>query len=331
MLKKLTFFFLSIFLLYSYSAFSSDFNIAVFIPGVVGGNPIFEEVVKGVKKAHREFGFSFNIVEGGYNPGIWEDEFRALVLANKYNYILTVTEGMPEIIKKVLPLSKNVKFLLLDGKIENIKNAYGVKFKDKEMTYLCGLFSALVTTSSMQYANKLKKIGLIAGDVYPAMENELLPGYKEGAKSIDKDVDVIFSSVGSWNDPGKGKEIAMAQYRQGVDIILNIAGASGIGIIEAAKEKKGYVVCVDTNQNKKAPGIILGSALKKINDVAYETLRDAISGKIPYGTTKFEGISTGKIGFTIDDPYFKKYVPVDIQQKMREFIQKIKEGQIKIQ
>ncbi len=329
-MKKIVVTFLIILFFFSSLGFSKNIDVALFIPGVIGGNPIFELMTSGVKSAQKELGFSLNIVEGGYNPGVWEDQFKALALMGKYEFIITVTEGMPQIIKKVSSLSPTTKFLLLDGKIEGVKNAYGVKFKDKEMTYLAGVFSALVTTSSMKYANPQKKIGLIAGDIYPAMEGELLPGYKEGALSIDKDIEVVFSSVGSWNNPGRGKEIAVAQYSQGVDIILNIAGASGIGIINAAKKQGGYVVAVDTNQNGKAPGIILGSVLKRIDVSAYETLKAAILGKIHYGITIEEGIKSQKIDFTLDDPYFKKYVPKGIQDKMRDTIEKIKDGETDI-
>ncbi len=315
---------------FSWPATAKDIDIALFIPGVIGGNPIFELMTDGVKKAKEEFGFSLNIVEGGYNPGGWEDQFKALVLTGKYEYIVTVTEGMPDIIKRVSSFSPKTKYLLLDGEINGVKNAFGIKFKDREMTYLAGVFAGLVTLSSMEYANPLKKIGLIAGDIYPAMENELLPGYREGACLVDKEISVVFSSVGNWNDPGKGREIAVAQYNQGVDIILNIAGASGIGIIDAAKKKRGYVIAVDTNQNKKAPGIIIGSALKKIDVATYEVIRDALSGKIPYGRTRWEGIESGKIGFTLDDPYFKRYVPKEIQEEMRKIVEEIKKGELKI-
>ncbi len=309
---------------------AKSIDVALFIPGVIGGNPIFELTENGVRRAQKEFGFSLNVVEGGYNPGGWEDQFKALALTGKYEFIVTVTEGMPDIIKKVAGFSPRTKFLLLDGAIEGVKNAYGIKFKDKEMTYLAGVFAGLVTTSSMKYANPQRKIGLIAGDIYPAMENELLPGYKEGAKAIDKEIEVVFSSVGSWNDPGKGREIAIAQYNQGVDIILNISGASGIGVVDAAKKRGCYVIAVDTNQNAKAPGVILGSAIKRIDLSAYEVLKGAIEGDLPYGTTKREGIASSKIGFTLSDPYFRKYVPKDIQQRMREIIEKIKRGEITI-
>ena len=309
--------------LFSTISFGSS-HVGLFIPGVIGGNPIFELTVSGIKRAQTDLKFSLNIVEGGYNPGVWEDEFKAMVLSGRYNIIITLTEGMPHIIQKIAPFFPKGKFILLDGKIEGVKNAYGVKFKDEEMTYLAGVFASYITTSPMKYANPEKKIGIIVGDIYPAMTGELVPGYKRGAKERNKDIKVLFSSVGNWNDPNKGREIAFTQFSQGVDIILDIAGASGIGIIDAARKKGGYVICVDANQNEKAPGIILGSAIKKIDETAYESIKKALENSLPFGKTEIQGIKEGKITFTANDFYFKKYVPSNIQNNMRAIIEKIK-------
>jgi len=40
----------------------------------------------------------------------------------------------------------------------------------------------------------------------------------------------------AWNDPAKGKELGLAMYQQGADIIFQIAAGSGLGVFQAAQE-----------------------------------------------------------------------------------------------
>ena len=80
------------------------------------------------------------------------------------------------------------------------------------------------------------------------MINDFKVGYEQGAKYVDKDVKVLVSYVGSFSDSAKGKELVLAQYDQGADIGFNVAGETGLGLLDAAKEKKRYAIGVDSDQ-----------------------------------------------------------------------------------
>lgn len=95
-------------------------------------------------------------------------------------------------------------------------------------------------------------------------------GYIQGAQYVDPEVKVAVSYAGDFVNPAKGKELSLIQYNSGVDIIFNVAGGTGLGIFDAAKEKTKYAIGVDSDQamllkdtdNDKA-NLIVTSAIKR--------------------------------------------------------------------
>jgi hypothetical protein len=101
--------------------------------------------------------------------------------------------------------------------------------------------AAIVTTSKMPLANPQKVVGFLGGMDIPVI-NDFKVGYEQGVKYIDKDVSVLVSYVGNFSDSAKGKELMMAQYDQGADIGFNVAGQAGLGLLDAANDKKRYAM-----------------------------------------------------------------------------------------
>lgn len=139
------------------------------------------------------------------------------------------------------------------------------------ISMLAGVLAAMVTESDMEFANADKKIGFVGGDEHPVI-TDFLVGYIEGAKSVDPEIKVYVSYIGSWDDTAKGKEMAIAQYNQGVDIIFPAAEQAGLGCVEAAVEMGKYIIGVDSDQAMLFDGVseekanaILTSVLKKVN------------------------------------------------------------------
>lgn len=89
--------------------------------------------------------------------------------------------------------------------------------------------------------NKKEIIGAVGGQDIPVIRN-FITGYEQGARYVNPKVKVISGFVGNWDDPSKGKEMALAQHSQGADVIFQIAGGSGQGVITASKEKKFYSI-----------------------------------------------------------------------------------------
>ena len=310
---------------------ASKFSVGILITGEIGGNAIYELVQRGALEMASEE-IEIKIVEGGYNQSKWEQMLISLAALGRYDLLMTFTEGMPASVNKVAEMFPNQKFALLDGIIENpLPNTYSVAFKDDEMTFLAGIFAALITSSSLPGANEEKVVGLIAGDTYPAMTNVMRPSFENGVKTVHPSIRVFFGVVGSWSDPARGSEFAAKQFDAGADVILSIAGGSGIGVIEEASVRGKYVITVDSNMIALNPSVILGSFLKHIDVLVKNTIADAKAGTLPFGTSKRVGIAEGMIDYTHDDPNFVRNVPDDIRAQLAEWFEKIKaEGLPKI-
>src|SRR5258707_1128736 len=94
-------------------------------------------------------------------------------------------------------------------------------------------------------------------------------GYEAGAKKVNSQVSVLANYVGvtseAWNNPPKGKELAVSQYDGGVDVIFAAAGASGLGVFDAAEDRKKFAIGVDANQGWNKPGLVFKSMLKRVD------------------------------------------------------------------
>src|SRR6266478_5232207 len=150
--------------------------------------------------------------------------------------------------------------------------------------------------------SKSGKVGFVGGMDIPLIRRFEM-GYEAGAKKANPAVTVLANYVGisseAWNNPPKGKELAMSQYEAGADVIFAAAGASGLGVFDAAEEKKKFAIGVDANQDWTKPGLILTSMLKRVDLSVYSTIEDAKAGKFTGGVKRF-GLADKGIDYSVD-------------------------------
>lgn len=304
-------------------------SIAVYMPGLLGsGNAMLEMSKAGAEKAAAETGINLKIIEGGYDWSAYENSVRQLSASGKWDAIVCFTAGFPSILQAVMPDFPDQKYILIDAVMDGGSQLYSVQFNSAEMAFLAGVFAGCVTTSSMPNANTEKKIGMTAGMIYPEMTDLLKPGYENGAHWVDPDVENVFVVTDSWEDPAKGKEIGISMSKVGVDIIFMVSNITDLGTIEAGKENNFYCISVNTNMNSIAPGVVLTGVTKAYDKIVYQTLKAVAEGTLKYGTQETYSVKDGMVGYTPDDEFYLKYVPVDIQDKMKEAYDKLKTGKL---
>lgn len=301
------------------------YNIAVFIPGVTAGSPIYEMLAEGAEKAAADYPHvDVNIIEGGFNQGEWQAKLSSIAAAGKHNLIVTSNPAMPEICSKISERFPNQKFLIFDGELSGNPNIYTLRYNQYQQAYIAGYLAGLVTSSSMEYANDEKKIGLIAGQEYPDMNQSILPGYTDGAEAAAGSISVDFRVVGNWFDASKSSELAREMIKDGADVLLPISGGANQGVLKVVKELDAYTLWYDSDGYDLAPGHVIGSTTIRQDKAAYEKIKLAVEGKLPFGTAETAGIEGKWITFIDDNPLYAEHVPETIRQKLQNAIDDMK-------
>jgi basic membrane protein A len=142
--------------------------------------------------------------------------------------------------------------------------------------------------------------------------HRFLKGYEEGAQSVDPHIQVVPNYVGvtdaAWNNPGKGKELALAQIAKGADVIYTAAGNSGLGafdaVEQAGRDASGrathLVIGVDSNQDMLKPGFVLTSMVKHVDNAVYQIVADIVAKRFSPGLHVF-GLESDGVGYTLDE------------------------------
>jgi basic membrane protein A len=208
-------------------------------------------------------------------------------------------------------------------------NVASVVFAEHQGSYLAGALAAQVTTdTSIKGINDRPIIGVIGGVKAPGID-KFIVGYIEGAKAINKDIEVKVAYAESFGDPAKGQQLAKAMFDEGADIVYQVAGGTGIGIIEAAKAEGKYAIGVDTDQDGMAPGSVLTSMIKRV-DVATESIvKDYAGGKFPGGQVMDFGLKQNGVALS-DMKYTKEMIPPAYIAKVDELKGKIIDGSITV-
>ena len=305
--------------------------------GQLGDKSFNDSANAGIEEIAASLGCETRVIEVGRDQTKWEPTFQDLAEEGEYDVIISNGSSSIETIQKVAEEFPEQKFVAFDCTIENDKypNLYAISYKQNEGSYLAGVLAALVTKSDMENANADNKIGFIGGSEHPII-TDFLVGYIAGAKSVDPDIKVYVSYIGSWDDTAKGKETAIAQYNQGVDIIFPAAEQAGLGGVEAAVEMDKYIIGVDSDQSMLFAGVdedkanvILTSVLKNVGDSLVRMANMEIEGTVPWGSYEELGIAENGAGIA-DNEYFQKNVPDDIKSVIEEKKQEVIDGNVEI-
>lgn len=239
-----------------------------------------------------------------------------------YDLIVSVGFSQKDAITKVAKLFPQKKFAIIDGEV-SLPNVRAMLFNENEGAYLVGAVAAL--------KSKTGKIGFIGGMDIPMMRRFQI-GYEAGAKKVKPSVKVVSNFIGvtaeSFRNPAKAKELALSQYNQGVDVIFHAAGGSGVGLFDAAEEKKKWAIGVDSNQNWMRPGVIITSMLKKVDVAVYDSCKDLVANQFSTGIKVF-GVENGGVGFAMDD-FNKNLLSEDIVTKVKGLEEQVKVGKIRV-
>jgi basic membrane protein A len=193
----------------------------------------------------------------------------------------------------------------------------------------------MLTASDLDMANSGNRIGFVGGQDIPVI-NDFRVGFEQGARQVNPDVEVLAAYVGNFNDPARGKELALAQIEQGADVIFAAAGESGLGALEAAGEQGVYSIGVDSDQymllQESQPEIaasVVTSMLKNVDNSVLRAIELYMDGTLAVGQAEVLGIREEGVGLARNEN-FDNLVPQDMADELDRLIEMIEAGEITV-
>jgi basic membrane protein A len=211
-----------------------------------------------------------------------------------------------------------------DGKvIPPPPNLAALKFREEQGSFLVGALAALVGHS--------KKVGFVGGMDFPLIQKFEM-GYKAGVKKVCPDCAVISQYAGvtpeAFRNPGKGKELALSQYQQGVNVIFHASGSTGLGVFEAARQTGKLAIGVDADQYKEAPGFVLTSMVKGVDNAVFDAIRRVKENRFQGGIYQY-GLAENGVGY-VYDANNEKLIPAEVRARLESLKQEIIAGKIQV-
>lgn len=237
----------------------------------------------------------------------------------------------------------DAKFIIIDGSPSSgevgakpvvKENTVAIYFAEHEAGFLAGVASALHVKDG--------QAGFIGGMKIPPVQ-KFNWGFQQGVDYANKNLDtkVIINKEnvvyqGTFDNVAAGSQLAAQMYDRGVNVIFAAAGGVGVGAINEAKTRVQngddvWVAGVDVDQYKDGiyegdKSVVLTSAVKKIDQAAYDMIKAEIEGKFPGGQTITLDATNNGIGLPDSNPNLSE----DILKQVDDVFNKIKAGEIKV-
>lgn len=209
------------------------------------------------------------------------------------NPIIAVGFSQASAVRAVAAEFPQLRFVIIDAVVE-APNVQSVLFREEQGSYLAGMLAAMKSTTG--------RIGFVGGMDVPLIR-KFACGYVQGARAVNPRIEVLQNMTGStpsaWADPVRGAELARSQIERGADVIFQAAGATGMGVLQAAADAGRFGIGVDSNQNHLHPGRVLTSMVKQLDVATRSALEAARHGSLQPGT-RVLGIAEDGVGLAFD-------------------------------
>jgi basic membrane protein A len=203
-----------------------------------------------------------------------------------------------------------VRFAVIDGLVD-LPNVESINFREQESSFLCGMAAAM--------ASKTGKVGFVGGMDIPLIRKFAL-GYSAGVAYVNPKAEVIENMTGTtpaaWTNPSAGSELATSQFGRGADVVFHAAGATGVGVMQAAADAGLLSIGCDSNQDYLHPGSVLTSAVKRVDVAVYTVFTDARSGAWKAGP-KVLGLAEQGVDYSLDE-YNRKLITPEMEQRLNK-------------
>ncbi|HNW87476.1 MAG TPA: BMP family ABC transporter substrate-binding protein [Candidatus Limiplasma sp.] len=295
-------------------------KVAVCIAEALGDLGFNDSADEGLKNLEADYGVAGSVVECKSDASKYQT---ALVDAAEANdIVVAVGWQFWDALTAVVPEMPDTLFIFVDNGLDGLgDNLLSITYAENQGSFLAGYIA--MKTSATQ------TVGFVGGEDSDTINNFFV-GYKQGALYANADgkvLDAVYA--GDYESPDKGKELATTLYSNGADVVFAVAGKTGLGVFEAAKEQNKYAIGVDSDQKYIDPDHIICSMRKDIGGSVYDVIANYIEdGVFEGGTIWNADMTSGFVGIGYGDDTMTQQVSADLKAEVETLSEKIISGEI---
>ena len=305
--------------------FAADFSAVYVMSDNLGDMGFNDNAATGFARAEKE-GVKTRLLQASpTDPQLWRQNLEAVSNSGEWSVVFT-GPNMHDNLADVAPQHPDQKYVFFDDELKQ-PNVLSVKYAQNEGSYLAGALAAIAATDKKDFplTSGDPKIAVVAGMDLPVIQDFIL-GFKQGAKTVVPDIDVQVIFIGNFNDAQKAYDLTKTAIQNGANVVFNVAGPAGLGILKGAADSKKYAIGVDSDQSGLHPDNVIASMIKQIGNSIYDSIKQIQDGKAEFGKLKVYGLANEGVGLVYND----KLVPADIKAKVDAAKAKVVSGEIKV-
>ena len=254
----------------------------------------------GVKEAQAKLGIQYNV---SLSASSSEYVQNLTSLARKgYDLVIGVGFTEADAIDTAAHLFPHTKFAIVDvdqtTEPHKPPNLLGLLFREQEVGYLAGYLAGL----EVKRMSGKDVVGSVGGQKQPPVDR-FIAGYQAGAKAADPGVTTLNGYSNDFTKQDLCKAVALNQIGEGAQVVFQVAGGCGLGVIAAAREKSVWAIGVDADQAYIDPKRVLTSATKHVDVAVYKAIESVVKGTFKGGNVvyglKDNGVGLGKINSSV--------------------------------
>jgi len=279
-------------------------------------NPYNRGAYLGLERAGRELGSRARVLtpapKEGFVPSL------SLLARQKYDLVIGATFFAAPAIDTVATGFPETRFAIIDFAHDDLahrpQNVVGLVFREEQAGYLAGHLAALVLTLSPGE----EVISSVGGQRVPAVER-FIAGYQAGARRANPRVTTLNGYTDDFLDPVKGRSVALSQIAKGSRVVFQVAGACGLGALEAASERGIWGIGVDVDQSHLGRHI-LTSAVKRMDVAVFDTIEELARGTLETGRTSRFSLRNSGVGLGTISAAVPRSLKAEIEDVTAEIV-----------
>jgi len=274
----------------------------VYSDGGLGDNSFNDAAKQGILDAEEEFGIEYDESEpdGTGEFGQYQQRYASSTDPD-YDLVSCIGFNQGDALTETASQFPDQDFMVVDTVVEE-SNVASYLFREHEGSFLMGVLAGRLTETDFSAgggatAPDSTNVGFVGGVDSPVIRR-FQAGFEAGVDYASDDVDVITSYVGSYADPSGGREQALSMYQSGADVVYHAAGATGVGVFQAAQEEGRFAFGVDQDQSvseESFADVILASMVKRVDTAVYESISNVIDDDHQGGETVALGLESNGV------------------------------------